>query len=29
MTYWPEGFLIWTAISAAGVLVALAGLIVC
>ena len=27
MTYWPEGFLVWTAISAAGLLVALAGLI--
>ena len=27
MTYWPKGFLIWTAISAAGLLVALAGLI--
>jgi hypothetical protein len=27
MTYWPEGFLVWTAISIAALLVALAGLI--
>jgi hypothetical protein len=27
MTYWPEGFLVWTAISAAGLLVALVGLV--
>jgi hypothetical protein len=27
MTYWPEGFLVWAAISAAGLLVALVGLI--
>lgn len=27
MTYWPDGFLVWTAISIAGLLVALAGLI--
>jgi hypothetical protein len=26
MTYWPEGFLVWTAISAIGLLTALAGL---
>jgi hypothetical protein len=27
MTYWPEGFAVWTAISVAGLLVALSGLI--
>jgi hypothetical protein len=27
MTYWPEGFAVWTAISVAGMLVALSGLI--
>ena len=27
MTYWPEGFLVWTAIGAVGLLTALAGLI--
>jgi len=27
MTYWPEGFLIWTAISIASLILALAGLL--